>query len=74
MTFDPMQPFASSELLSEVMEALGRFEFTLYGRIPRRHRHGEPTKHELDLNLGVIHFTADDFHRLSQFFEGFNRK
>jgi hypothetical protein len=74
MTFDPMEPFASSDLLGEVLEGLDRFEFKLYGKIPRRLHRGEPTKYEFDLNLGVIHFTEDDVQRLSQFFEGINRK
>lgn len=74
MTFDPMEPFASSELLAVVMEGLDRFEFKLYGRIPRRLHRGEPTKYEFDLNLGVIHFTEQDFRELSRFFDEINRK
>jgi hypothetical protein len=74
MPFEPMEPFASPELLSEVMEGLDHFEFKLYGQIPRRLHRGDPTNYEFDLNLGVIHFTEDDFRRLSQLFEAINRK
>lgn len=74
MTFDPTEPSASSECLSEVMGELDRFEFKLYGRIPRRLHRGEPTKYEFDLNLGVVHFTEDDFRRLSECFERVNQK
>jgi hypothetical protein len=74
MTFDAMEPFASAQMLSEVLEGLDRFEFKLYGRISRRFHRGEPTKYEFDLNLGVIHFTEQDFQGLSQFFDGINRK
>ncbi|MCI4318643.1 MAG: hypothetical protein L3K23_00720 [Thermoplasmata archaeon] len=56
------------------MDGLTQFEFKLYGRIPRRQYRGEPTKYEFDLNLGVIHFTEEDFRRLSVFFEETNRR
>ncbi|MCI4344023.1 MAG: hypothetical protein L3J87_00130 [Thermoplasmata archaeon] len=55
------------------MDGLTKFKFKLYGRIPRRLYRGEPTKYEFDLNLGVIHFTEEDFRRLSVFFEETNR-
>jgi hypothetical protein len=74
VTFDPDQPFASTELLAAVMEGLTQFEFKLYGRIPRRLYRGEPTQYEFDLNLGVIHFTEEDFRRLSAFFQQVNRE
>lgn len=74
MPFDTMEPFANAELLSEVLAGLDRIEFKLYGRIPRRLHRGEPTQYEFDLNLGVIHFTEEDFRNLSHFFEGINQK
>jgi hypothetical protein len=74
MTFDPMEPFRRPELLNEVMDGLDRFEFKLYGRIPRRLHRGKPTPYEFDLNLGVIHFTEEDFRNLSHFFEAVNQK
>ncbi len=74
MTFDAMQPFANAECLGETLEALGAFEFKLYGRIPRRFHRGDPTVFEFDLNLGVVHFTEQDFRGLSEIFAGLNRK
>ena len=72
MPVDPMEPFASPELLAATMRALDEFEFKLYGRIPRRLHRGDPTKYEFDLNLGVIHFTEQDFRGLSQAFAQLN--
>ncbi len=74
MTFNPMEPFADKQCLDETLAALGSFEFKLYGHIPPRLHRGEPTRYEFDLNLGVIHFTEEDFRGLSQVFERLNGK
>jgi hypothetical protein len=74
MAFDPLEPFASRDCLDDVLGALDRFEFKLYGRIPRRLHRGEPTVYEFDLDLGVIHFTEVDFRGLSRVFDEINRK
>jgi hypothetical protein len=70
--FDPMEPFAKEEVLNEVLGQLERFEYKLYGSIPRRFHRGSPTKYEFDLNLGVIHFTEQDFAGLSSIFQKVN--
>lgn len=69
-----MEPFANESLLREVVDELSRFEYKLYGSVPVRFHRGEPTKYEFDLNLGVVHFTEDDFARLSGVFAQINRK
>ncbi len=74
MAFDPMEPFDNPELLSEALAAMDGFDYKLYGRIPRRVYRGEPTKYEFDLNLGVVHFTEQDFHGLAAIFARLNRK
>ncbi len=72
--FDPMEPFADEVLRTEILSQLERFEYKLYGPIPMRFHRGEPTKYEFDLNLGIMHFTEEDFKGLSLIFEGTNRK
>ena len=72
-TFDPLEPFASPALLQETMQALEGFEYKLYGPIPKKLHRGEPTKYEFDLNLGVIHFTEQDFRGLSAIFARLNQ-
>jgi hypothetical protein len=72
--FDPMEPFADETLLREVIEELSKFEFKLYGNIPVRFHRGDPTKYEFDLNLGVVHFTEQDFNGLSVLFARINGK
>ena len=74
MAFDPMEPFADRRCLGETLAALDGFEFKLYGRIPRRLHRGEPSHFEFDLNLGLIHFTEEDFRGLSRLFGEINRK
>ncbi|HSB46884.1 MAG TPA: hypothetical protein VLD37_02635 [Candidatus Bilamarchaeum sp.] len=74
MAFDPLEPFADKKLLREVMDALASFDYKLFGRIPLNLYRGEPTNYEFDLNLGVIHFTEQDFRGLSAIFESINRK
>lgn len=74
MTFDPLHPFAGSDLLGETLAVLDGFEYKLYGRLPRRFYRGQPTEYEFDLNLGVIHFTEEDFQGLSRAFADLNRK
>ena len=59
--FDPLEPFASKELLQELVDDLAKFRYKLYGPIRMRFHRGEPTKYEFDLNLGVLHFTEQDF-------------
>ncbi len=73
MPIDPMEPFASREVLDELMRGLGAFEYKLYGRIPVRLYRGEPTKYEFDVDLGVIHFTEEDFRGLSELFAKANQ-
>ena len=63
--FDPLEPFADGTLLKEVLDDLETFEYKLYGQIPIRLHRGAPTKYEFDLNLGIVHFTEQDFEGLS---------
>lgn len=72
--FDPMEPFASETLLAELVDGLSKFEYKLYGPIPLRFHRGEPTKYEFDLNLGLVHFTEQDFAGLSDMFGRLNGK
>jgi len=72
--FDPLEPFADETLRKEIVRELERFEYKLYGPIPIRFHRGEPTQYEFDLNLGLIHFTEDDFKGLSQIFDRINRE
>jgi len=72
--FDPMEPFARDDVLREVLDELEKFDYKLYGPIPLRFHRGEPTKYEFDLNLGVIHFTEQDFSGLSAFVARINAK
>lgn len=74
MAFDPLEPFADKALLKEVMDSLAAFDYKLFGPIPLKLHRGEPTNYEFDLNLGVIHFTEQDFKGLSAIFEAINRK
>src|SRR5207245_1317187 len=64
--FDPMEPFAKEDVLRELLGELERFDYKLYGPIPIRFHRGEPTKYEFDLNLGLVHFTEQDFEGLSE--------
>jgi len=72
--FDPLEPFADETLRKEIVRELERFEYKLYGPIPIRFHRGEPTQYEFDLNLGLIHFTEEDFKGLSQIFDRINRE
>ncbi len=72
--FDPLEPFADETLLKEMLDELGEFRWKLYGYIPIRFHRGEPTKYEFDLNLGVVHFTEQDFKGLSEIFARVNNK
>jgi hypothetical protein len=72
--FDPMEPFADDILLKEVVSALSGFEYKLYGRIPLVFHRGSPTKYEFDLNLGIVHFTEQDWKGLSEIFAQINGK
>lgn len=72
--FDPMEPFARDDVLREVLDELEKFDYKLYGPIPLRFHRGSPTKYEFDLNLGVVHFTEQDFAGLSAFVARINAK
>ncbi len=72
--FDPMEPFANETLLREVLDELARFEWKLYGQISLKFHRADPTKYEFDLNLGVVHFTEQDFRGLSGIFQEINAK
>ncbi len=72
--FDPLAPFGSKAMLDEVMAELGRFRYKLYGARPVVLHRGSPTPYEFDLNLGVIHFTEQDFKGLSELFARVNAK
>ncbi len=72
--FDPLEPFADETLRKEIVRELERFEYKLYGAIPIRFHRGEPSQYEFDLNLGIMHFTEEDFKGLSQIFERINRE
>ncbi|TMA07136.1 MAG: hypothetical protein E6J93_00185 [Methanobacteriota archaeon] len=73
-SFDPMEPFARDDVLREVLDELEKFDYKLYGPIPVRFHRGAPTKYEFDLNLGIVHFTEQDFAGLSAFFARINAK
>jgi hypothetical protein len=73
-TLDPMEPFADETLLKELVGELSKFEYKLYGSIPIAFHRGNPTKYEFDLNLGVIHFTEQDFRGLSETLARMNGK
>ncbi len=64
--FNPMEPFAREDVLREILDDLEKFDYKLYGPIPLRFHRGQPTKYEFDLNLGVVHFTEQDFEGLSE--------
>ena len=72
--FDPLEPFADRTLLEETLAALTGFEYKLYGALPKRLHRGEPTHYEFDLNLGVMHFTEQDFRGLSDLFRDLNAR
>ncbi len=72
--FDPLEPFANPTLLKELMDELGGFHYKLYGPRPIVLHRGEPTRYEFDLNLGLIHFTEQDFKGLSEIFARTNKK
>lgn len=72
--FDSLEPFANAVFLKEVLDALGKFEYKLYGQIPIRLHRGDPTKYEFDVNLGLVHFTEQDFQGLSEMFAALNKK
>lgn len=72
--FDPLEPFANGPLLQETLDELGRFRYKLYGPRPVVLHRGDPTKYEFDLNLGVVHFTEQDFKGLSEIFARMNKK
>ncbi len=72
--FDPLEPFATKEVLDELLDELGKFRYKLYGRRPITFHRGDPTKYEFDLNLGVVHFTEQDFKGLSELFARTNAK
>ncbi len=72
--FDPLEPFANKQLLDELVGELGKFRYKLYGSIPVRFHRGEPTRYEFDLNLGVVHFTEQDFQGLSGVFQRINQE
>jgi hypothetical protein len=70
--FNPLEPFANEALLERVMGDLAKFDYKLYGQRPVLFHRGRPTKYEFDLNLGVIHFTEQDFQGLSEVFARVN--
>ena len=72
--FEPLSPFDSKKLLAEIERELARFRYKLYGSIPLRFHRGKPTAYEFDLNLGVMHFTEQDFQKLSKVFARLNKK
>ncbi len=72
--FDPLEPFASKSMFGELIGELRAFEFKLYRRIPLKFYRGKKSKLEFDLNLGVIHFTEEDFMGLSEIFKRINKK
>src|SRR5207247_663477 len=51
-----------------------KFDYKLYGPIPLRFHRGQPTKYEFDLNLGIVHFTEQDFEGLSAIVRRVNAK
>src|SRR5213593_2526846 len=72
--FDPMEPFAREDVLRAILDELETFDYKLYGPIPLRFHRGQPTKYEFDLNLGVVHFTEQDFEGLSAIVRTINAK
>ena len=73
-SFDPLEPFANKDLLQELLADLGGFRYKLYGSRPILLHRGQPTNYEFDLNLGLIHFTEQDFDGLSKIFARLNKK
>jgi hypothetical protein len=57
-----------------MLKELGAFRYKLYGPRPVVLYRGSPTKYEFDLNLGLIHFTEQDFRGLSELFGSINQK
>ena len=72
--FNPMEPFAREDVLREILDDLEKFDYKLYGPIPLRFHRGQPTKYEFDLNLGVVHFTEQDFEGLSEIVRKMNSR
>ena len=72
--FDVLEPFASKKVLNEVLNKFKNFEYKLYNKIPIKFYRGKPTKYEFDLNLGMMHFTEQDFKGLSELFNSINNK
>lgn len=70
--FDAFEPFASETLPKQVVDELAKFEYKLYGPRPVVFRRGRPNKYAFDLNLGVVHFTEQDFRGLSEIFVRIN--
>lgn len=70
--FDAFKPFASETLLKQVVDELAKSEYKLYGPRPVVFHRGRPNKHAFDLNLGVVHFTEQDFRGLSEIFVRIN--
>src|SRR3989304_1593620 len=72
--FNPLEPFSNKKLLNEAIKKLTNFEFKLYGKIPLKFYDGKPDKYEFDLNLGLVHFTEQDFRGISKIFAKINKK
>lgn len=66
--------FTNKEFLDEVLGNFKNFEYKLFGKRELKFYKGEPAEFEFDLNLGMIHFTEQDFKGISAFLEKINKK
>lgn len=66
--------FTNKDFLNETLENFKKFEYKLYGKKAIKFHRGEPNQFEFDLNLGIIHFTEQDFKGISEFIEKINKK
>lgn len=57
----------SPQLLQDTIEQFKQFKYKLYGQREIKLYQGDPDEFEFDLNLGMVHFTEQDFQGISAF-------